>query len=192
MKKQLRLKIKGFTAVELLIGLAVVAVFGAVLYVVLSSSADKQRGISEGQRVVSAATCGGELARSTGSASSVTFATMVNNGCFGRDPNITDKGTSSASVPNTLLRLPYVVQACNLTGTGDGIEVQTRTSTEECVHVARTAAEQGAVRVGITPSGGTEVVVKSVASPRLDVASLGLAGACAGAQPISVNVCVRY
>ncbi len=180
----------GFTLVELLISGAILLVAAAGISVVMLGLLDDSRGKSEGERIVNAAQCGVQKARSMGSVGSATFAVLLNNGCFGRDESITNPGAASATLNNGLLRLPYAVAPCTIDVTDDGLGVETRTGVQECPAVVEAAAQR-AVIIGVTPSGGSEVLVKN-ATTKVDLAAVGLNSACKGAAPITVRACVRY
>lgn len=192
-KKNVGLKARqqGFTLVELLL-VSVIAVVVIALIIPLGLSMyDSSRGKSEGQYVTSAALCGAEKGRSISSTGSVTFALMLNNGCFGRNERIQNGGTATATLNNSLTNQPYTVGTCNVVGTNDGLYVETQSAQDECTAVVEAAANRGANVISVIPNGGSAVVVKA-STAKVDLATAGLNTACKGTAPIAVRSCVRF
>lgn len=179
----------GFTLIELIVVVAI----GAVLVVGLAlfgvGMYNKQKGIDEGKRVAAVISCGVDHARSISNLSAITLPVLVNAGCFGNIPGITNRGLATASASSPLTGTAYTVAAVNLVGTNDGLSMTGTSQAKHCTGLVEGAVGAGAIRVQVTPSGGAAVTVKPLTGD-LDVAALGLNTACNGTEPISVAVAV--
>jgi len=180
---------RGFTLIELIVVVAIgallitgLALFGVGMY-------NKQKGVDEGKRVAAVINCGVDHARSITNLNAITLPVLVNAGCFGNLPGITNRGAATASAASPLTGDPYTVTAVNLVGTNDGLAMTGTTQAKHCTGVVEGAIAAGAIRVSVTPSGGAAVVVKPLTG-ELDVATLGRNTACNGTEPIAVQVAV--
>lgn len=180
---------RGFTLIELIVVIAVasvmivgLALFGVGMY-------NKQKGVEEGKRVTAIINCGVDYARSIANLASITLPVLVNSGCFGNMPGVTNRGLNTASAASPLTGTAYAVAAVNLVGTNDGLTMTGTTQAKHCNGMVEGAVGAGAIRVTVTPSGGAAVTVKPLTG-ELDVAALGLSTACNGTEPIAVQVAV--
>ncbi|MBC5767643.1 type II secretion system protein [Ramlibacter albus] len=180
---------RGFTLIELIVVIAIAAVLVVGLALFGVGMYNKQKGVEEGKRVTAVVNCGVDYARSIASLTSVTLPVLVNSGCFGNMPGITNRGTNTASATSPLTGDTYTVSAVNLVGTNDGLTMTGTTQAKHCTGVVEGAVSSGAIRVNVTPSGGSAVTVKPLTG-ELDVAALGLSTACNGAEPIAVQIAV--
>lgn len=180
---------RGFTLIELIVVVAIAAVLVVGLALFGVGMYNKQKGIDEGKRVAAVVNCGVDHGRSISSLASITLPVLVNSGCFGNIPGITNRGLATASAASPLTGTAYTVAAVNLVGTNDGLTMTGTTQAKHCTGVVEGAVGAGAIRVSVTPSGGAAVVVKPLTGD-LDVAALGLNTACNGAEPIAVQIAV--
>lgn len=180
---------RGLTLIELIVVIAV----GAVLVVGLAQFGvglyNKSKGVEEGKRMTSIVSCGVDYARSVTSLASVTLPVLVNSGCFGNLPGITNRGLATASAASPLTGTAYTVASVNLVGTNDGLGMTGTTQAKHCIGVLEGAVGAGAIRMTVTPSGGAAVVVKQLTG-ELDLDAASRNTACNGTEPISVNVVV--
>lgn len=184
-------KQKGFTLLEMLIGGAILVVVIALLYPILAEQLAKRRGVAEGEYITRAAICQAEKARAMGGTGSVTFVLSLNNGCFGDNERIVGRGTTAATLNNSLTSSAYTVGQCNVYGTNDGVYVDSVSGPQsECLGVIQGAQDQGAHTITVTPSGGSAVTIKNVGG-RADLGNAALSTACGAQAPVTVRACVR-
>jgi len=186
-------KQRGMTLPEVVLGTAIALVGFTLLAMFLRQQYSDNKGYAEGERIANAADCGANIARAgTPAASAAAPATLVNNGCFGKDPAIQNKGAATATLATTYVAsVNYTAGQCNLTGTNDGIYVQTATPNDECMKTVEGASRKGVDKIVVTPSGGTATTVKAVGG-QVDMSSAALTGACQGTAPVAVQACIRF
>jgi prepilin-type N-terminal cleavage/methylation domain-containing protein len=180
---------RGFTLIELIVVIAIGAVIVVGLALFGVGKYNREKGFEEGKRVTAVVNCGVDAARSIASLATMTLPVLVNQGCFGNLPGVTGRGTAAASVTSPLTGDAYTVAAVNLVGTNDGPSMTGTTQSKHCTGMVQGAVAAGAIRVNVTPSGGSAVTVKPLTG-ELDVAALGLSTACNGAEPVAVQIAV--
>src|SRR5438105_8939391 len=105
----------GYTLPELLIGGTIGLFVAALLTYVLMQEYFNWRGRAEGERVVNALTCALDKGRAMGSTASATTVVLVNNGCFGKDSKIANKGAANATLQTSLVPTQnYAAGQCNV------------------------------------------------------------------------------
>jgi len=182
---------QGFTLIEILVGGAILVVIAALVLPILMEQYSKRRGVAEGEYATRAALCGADKARAMGNTGSVTFSVSLNNGCFGENERIQGKGTTGATLNNTLTQQPYAVGQCTVWAANDGVYVDTVAGPDgECLGVIEGAQNSGANVISVTPSGGSLKVIKA-AGGRADLGEAGLSTACRVTTPVTVRTCVR-
>lgn len=182
---------RGFTLTELLVGTVVLAIGVALMTVLLFGALDDRRGETEGKRAAIAAMCGSKMGRSMGALGSVTVASMINSGCFGKDENAKNRGASTASLANNSKNTDYAMSLGTIETANDSVCVQTQVAQAECSAAVEGAADAGAAMIQVTPSGGSALTVKA-GSERVNLVLTGGATACFGTAPITVSACARY